>query len=185
MSTNLTSSPLALSKFIVYLYNILGWSSFPSIRPIIRPSKFLIPKEEDDGMGGWWRLMVAAAIYPHVHVILLAQFVLALRNCFCVVCRNLTERAMEGQQQQKPNGGTEKKGTSLKLPKRGDILWGIVTPKEFKSKRWTTLRQYVEAHGGKWSKKLTFGWKPCPSLQMVALAANSFIITKLDEEYIS
>jgi hypothetical protein len=68
--------------------------------------------------------MAAAAVYPHVHVILLQQFVLALRNCFCVVCRNLVERAMEGQQQQKPNGGTEKKATSLKLPKRGDILWG-------------------------------------------------------------
>jgi hypothetical protein len=25
------------------------WSSFPSIRPVIRPSKFLIPEEEDDG----------------------------------------------------------------------------------------------------------------------------------------
>jgi hypothetical protein len=36
----------------IYLYNILGWSSFPSIRPIIRPSKFLIPEEEDDGTGG-------------------------------------------------------------------------------------------------------------------------------------
>jgi hypothetical protein len=30
-------------------YNILGWSSFPSVRPIIHPSKFLIPEEEDDG----------------------------------------------------------------------------------------------------------------------------------------
>jgi hypothetical protein len=41
---------------VVYLYNILGWSSFPSIRPAIRPvihpSKFLIPEEEDDGRGG-------------------------------------------------------------------------------------------------------------------------------------
>jgi sensor histidine kinase YesM len=34
---------------VVYLYNILGWSSFPSIHPIIHPSKFLIPEEEDDG----------------------------------------------------------------------------------------------------------------------------------------
>jgi hypothetical protein len=33
----------------IYLYNILGWSSFPSIHPIIHPSKFLILKEEDDG----------------------------------------------------------------------------------------------------------------------------------------
>jgi hypothetical protein len=41
---------------------------------------------------------------------------------------------MEGEQQQKPNGGKEKKGTSPKLPKRG-VLWGIVTPKEVKSKR--------------------------------------------------
>ncbi len=79
--------------------------------------------------------MAATTVYPHVHVILSAQFVLALQNYFCVVCRNLAERAMEGQQQQKPNGGTEKKGTSLKLPKRGDILWGIVTPKELKSQR--------------------------------------------------
>jgi hypothetical protein len=79
--------------------------------------------------------MAAASVYPHVHVILLAQFVLALRNCFCVVCRNLAERATKGQQQQKPNGGREKKGTGPKLPKRGDILWGIVTPKELKSKR--------------------------------------------------
>jgi hypothetical protein len=74
-------------------------------------------------------------VYPHVHVILLTQFVLTLRNYFCVVYRNLAERAMEGQQQQKPNESTEKKGTSPKLPKRGDILWGIVTPKELKSKR--------------------------------------------------
>jgi hypothetical protein len=41
----------------IYLYNILGWSSFSTIRPIIRPvihpSKFLIPEEEeDDGRGG-------------------------------------------------------------------------------------------------------------------------------------
>jgi hypothetical protein len=112
-----------MNSYNIYLYNILGWSSFPSIRPIIRPSKFLIPEEEDDGTGGGRQLMAAAAVYPHVHVILLAQFVLALRNCFCVVCRNLAERAMEGQQQQKPNGGTEKKGTSPKLPKRGDTIW--------------------------------------------------------------
>ncbi len=79
--------------------------------------------------------MAAASVYPHVHAILLAQFVLAMRNCFGVVCRNLAKRAMEGQQQQKPNGGTEKKDTSPKLPKRGDILWGIVTPKELKSKK--------------------------------------------------
>jgi hypothetical protein len=43
---------------IIYLYNILGWSSFPSvpssvvIRPVIHPSNFLIPEEEDDGRGG-------------------------------------------------------------------------------------------------------------------------------------
>jgi hypothetical protein len=59
----------------IYLYNILGWSSFPSIRPILHPSKFLIPEEEDDGTGGGRRLMVAAAVYPRVHVILLPQFV--------------------------------------------------------------------------------------------------------------
>jgi len=47
--------------------------------------------EEDDGTGGGRRFMAAATVYPHVHVILLAQFVLALRNYFCVVCRNLAE----------------------------------------------------------------------------------------------
>jgi hypothetical protein len=72
----------------IYLYNILGWSSFPSICLIIRPSKFLIPEEEDDGTGGGRRLMTVAAVYPHVHV----MFVLALQNCFCVVCRNLAKR---------------------------------------------------------------------------------------------
>jgi hypothetical protein len=54
----------------------------------IHPSKFLIREEEDDGTGGGPSLTAAAAVYPHVHVILLAQFILALRNCFCVVCRN-------------------------------------------------------------------------------------------------
>ncbi len=67
------------------------------IRPVIRPSKFFIPKEEDDGTGGGRRLLVAATVYPHVHVILLAQFVLALRNCLCCVCKTLADRAMEGQ----------------------------------------------------------------------------------------
>ncbi len=90
---------------LVYLYNILGfvrcWSSFPSIRPVIcpviRPSKFLIPEEEDDGTGGGQRLMAVATVYPHIYVILLTQFVLALWNYFCCVWRNLAERAMEGQ----------------------------------------------------------------------------------------
>ncbi len=89
-------------RLVIYLYNILGfvqwWSSFLSIRPVICPSKFLIPEKEDDGTGGGQRLMAATSVYPHVHVILLAQFVLALQNCFCVVYRNLAERAMEGQQ---------------------------------------------------------------------------------------
>jgi len=67
-----------MGRDIVYLYNILGWSSFPSIRPIIRPSKFLIPKEEDDGTRGGRQLMAAVVVYSHVHVILLVQFVLAL-----------------------------------------------------------------------------------------------------------
>ncbi len=49
--------------------------------------------------------MAAASVYPHVHVILLAQFVLALRNCFCVVYRNLAERAMEGQRWRASDGG--------------------------------------------------------------------------------
>jgi hypothetical protein len=40
-------------------------SSFPSIRPVIHPSKFLIPEEEDDGTGGGGRLMAAAAVYPN------------------------------------------------------------------------------------------------------------------------
>jgi hypothetical protein len=43
------------------------------IRPVIRPSKFFILEEQDDGMGGGGRLMAAAAVYPHVHVILLAH----------------------------------------------------------------------------------------------------------------
>jgi hypothetical protein len=46
---------------------------------VIHPSQFLIPEEENDGTGGGRRLMVAASVYPHVHVILLAQFVLTLR----------------------------------------------------------------------------------------------------------
>jgi hypothetical protein len=62
----------------------------------MHPSKFLIPEEEDAGTGGRRRLMAATTVYPHVHVILLVQFVLALRNCFCCVCKNLAERAMEG-----------------------------------------------------------------------------------------
>ncbi len=49
----------------------LRWSSFPSIRlvihPVIHPSKFLIPEEEDDGRGGAG--MAAATIYPNVYVI--------------------------------------------------------------------------------------------------------------------
>jgi len=44
-------------------------------------------------------------------------------------------RHREEKYQSKPNGGIEKKSTCPKLPKRGDILWGIVTPKELKSKR--------------------------------------------------
>jgi hypothetical protein len=46
----------------IYLYNILGFvewsSSFPSIRPVKRPSKFFIPEEEDDGTGGGRRLIL-------------------------------------------------------------------------------------------------------------------------------
>jgi hypothetical protein len=44
-------------------------SSFSSIRPticpVIHPSKFLIPEEEDDGTGVGGRLMAAAAVYPN------------------------------------------------------------------------------------------------------------------------
>ncbi len=79
--------PSVLSSFVIR----------PIIRPVIRPSKFLIPEEEDDGTGGGRRLMAVAAVYRHIHVILLAQFVLALQNCFCCVCMNLAKRAMEGQ----------------------------------------------------------------------------------------
>jgi hypothetical protein len=53
---------LSNSYLYIFIYNILGfvrlrwWSSFPSIRPVIRavihPSKFLIPEEEDDARGG-------------------------------------------------------------------------------------------------------------------------------------
>jgi hypothetical protein len=35
--------------------------------PIIHPSKFLIPEEEDDGRGGGG--MAAGAVYPNVYVI--------------------------------------------------------------------------------------------------------------------
>jgi hypothetical protein len=39
--------------------SVRWWSSFPSIRPVIRlvihPSNFLIPEEEDDGRGGGGR----------------------------------------------------------------------------------------------------------------------------------
>jgi len=53
----------------IFLYNIIGfvrlrwwWSSFPSIRPVIRsvihPSKFLILEEEDDGRGRGKTLVV-------------------------------------------------------------------------------------------------------------------------------
>jgi hypothetical protein len=56
----------------IYLYNILGWSSFPSIRPVIRPV-ILIPEEEDDGTGGGRQLMAAAAVYPNI---------LTIRNFF-------------------------------------------------------------------------------------------------------
>jgi hypothetical protein len=49
----------------------------PSIRPVIcsviRPSKFLIPEEEDDATGEGRRLMAAAAVYPNI---------LTIRNFF-------------------------------------------------------------------------------------------------------
>jgi hypothetical protein len=56
--------------------------------------------------------------------------------------------------------------------KRGDILWGIVTPKELKSKRWTTLRQYVEA----WREvvKEAYLW-----LKIVSLIADGCTSCKL------
>jgi len=50
-------NPLKETKIfqnIIYLYNILGWSSFPSIRPIIRPGssssrkKKMMEWEEDN-----------------------------------------------------------------------------------------------------------------------------------------
>jgi hypothetical protein len=57
-------------RLVIYLYNILGfvqwWSSFLSIRPVICPSKFLIPEKEDDGTGGGQRLMATAAVYPNI-----------------------------------------------------------------------------------------------------------------------
>jgi hypothetical protein len=60
-------------KVYIFIYNILGfvrlWSSFPSIRPIIHPSKFLILEEEDDERGGGGGEMAAAAVYPNVYVI--------------------------------------------------------------------------------------------------------------------
>jgi hypothetical protein len=64
---------------LVFIYNILGFirlqwwlSSFPSIRPVIRPvihsSKFLISEEKDDGRGRR-RRMAAAIVYPNVYAI--------------------------------------------------------------------------------------------------------------------
>jgi hypothetical protein len=50
--------------FFFYLYNILGWSSFPSICPVKRPSKFFIPEVEDNGTGGGRRLMAATTDNP-------------------------------------------------------------------------------------------------------------------------
>ncbi len=35
-------------------------------RPVIHPSKFLIPEVEDDGRGGGRGLMAAAAVYPNI-----------------------------------------------------------------------------------------------------------------------
>ncbi len=48
---------------ICFQTSIQWWSSFPSIRPIIHPSKFLILEEEDDGRRGGGRRMAAVAIY--------------------------------------------------------------------------------------------------------------------------
>jgi hypothetical protein len=57
----------------IFIYNILGfvrlWSSFPSIRPVIHPSKFLIPEEEEDDGRGGRRRMAAVAVYRNVYVI--------------------------------------------------------------------------------------------------------------------
>jgi hypothetical protein len=44
----------------------MKWS-FPSIRPVIHPSKFLILEKEDDEKGGG--PMASAAVYPNVYVI--------------------------------------------------------------------------------------------------------------------
>jgi hypothetical protein len=58
-----------LSTYIISLVLSGGGRPFhpsvPSsfiIRPVIRPSKFLISEEEDDGTGGGGRLMAAAAV---------------------------------------------------------------------------------------------------------------------------
>ncbi len=61
----------SISSYIISLvFSACGGvrSSFPSIHPIIHPSKFLIPEEEDDGRGGGGQ-MAAAAVYPYVYVI--------------------------------------------------------------------------------------------------------------------
>jgi hypothetical protein len=48
---------------ICFQTSIQWWSSFPSICPVIHPSKFLIPEEEDDGRRGGGAQMVAAVVY--------------------------------------------------------------------------------------------------------------------------
>jgi len=62
----------SISIYIYYFRCLSVRSSFssilPVIRPVIHPSKFLIPEQEDDGRGGGGG-MAAAAVYPNVYVI--------------------------------------------------------------------------------------------------------------------
>ncbi len=65
---------ILISLLFIFTYNILSLSGggrpfHPSVpfRPVIHPSKFLIPEEEDDGRGGGG--MATTTVYPNIYVI--------------------------------------------------------------------------------------------------------------------
>ncbi len=55
-----TSIDIISRQLYLHWYHL---TSFPSIRLVIHPSKFLIPEEEDDGRRGGGRRMAAVAVY--------------------------------------------------------------------------------------------------------------------------